>query len=188
MAQGGSTIDVDEVYARQVRVGEAVEQERRGAEARRRADAEKDLLEALQAIGAGGNLVAMLESERVLLKDEYARFANTADMKGSLETALVELDGAAAMVPLVRDPAEYVRVDATHRFRTHRIGKVPRDDARMFFRAHGTRLQNLSKARGTDAEKAILFARQRNIRVAENAYRHLQHQALGLDGPEGGAL
>lgn len=181
MAGTGSTTET--VYLRLVRVSEAVEDERRGDDARRRATAEDDLVDALVDVREGGDLDAILESERVLLKDEYDRFANTAEMRGSLETALEELEGATAMVGLVRSHAEYVeRVDATHRFRTHRVGNLPRDDARMFFAAHGTRLLNLLKARGTDGEKAVLSARRRNLLAAERAYRELQTNALGIEG------
>ena len=184
MAQTGST--VEKVYLRQVRVRLAVLRERQSPDAQRVTEAETDLLAALNEVRAGGDLAAILESERTLLRDEHDQLANTPEMTGSLEVALKELDGAAAMIPLVRDPVEYARVDATHQFRTHRIGKaprdVPRDDARMFFRSHHTRLQNLSKARGTDGEKAVLRARRQNMRRAESAYKDLQYRALGLEG------
>ena len=74
----------------------------------------------------------------MLLRDEYDRFANTATMKGSLEAALEEIEAALATVAVVGDPDAYrERVDETHRVRKHRIGDVPKDDARMFFRGTG---------------------------------------------------
>lgn len=180
MAQTGST-PTDAVYRAQLEVGEAVERLRKSGEARRVAVAERDLAAAVVAVRESGDVTTILEAERVLLRDEYDRFANTPTMKGSLETALEELDAALATVKVVEDPAAYrERVDETHRVRKHRIGDVPKDDARMFFRGHRSRLSNLMKARGTDEEKAVLVARSASMRVVERVYQSLQREALGI--------
>ena len=183
MARTGSTID--EVYKLQVAVGVAVQDLRESGDAGRVATAETELAAAVVSVRERGDVAAILEAERVLLRDEYDRFANTPTMKGSLEAALDEVNAALAMVKLVDDPPAYrSRVDETHRVRKHRIGDVPRDDARMFFRGHRSRLGNLMKARGTDEEKAVLAARSASMRAAEKTYESLQHEALGIgDGP-----
>ena len=135
----------------------------------------------MAALGEDGDVAAILEAERALLSDEYERFANTPTMKRSLEVALEEVGAALDMVELVEDPLAYrSRVDETHRVRKHRIGDVPRDDARMFFRGHLSRLGNLMKARGTDAEKAVLAARSISMRAAERLYDSRQREALGI--------
>ena len=180
MAPTGST-KIETVYHRQVAVGEAVERIRESGDAQRLATLEQDLAAAVVAVREGGNVAAILQAERVLLRDEYDRFANTATMKGSLEAALEEIEAALATVAVVGDPDAYrERVDETHRVRKHRIGDVPKDDARMFFRSHRSRLSNLTKARGTDEEKGVLVARSARMRVAEKIYAGLQREALGI--------
>ena len=180
MAGTGSTIDA--VYRAQIEVGEAVERFRESEDARLVAGLEKDLAAAVVSVRDLGDVAAILEAERVLLRDEYDRFANTPAMKGSLEAALEEVDAALAMVKLVEEPSAYQqRVDETHRVRQRRIGDVPKDDARVFFRAHRSRLGNLMKARGTDAEKAVLVARRSSVTVAERMYQSLQREALGIE-------
>ena len=188
MAQTGST-RIDEVYDRQVAVGEAVERLRESGDAQLLAILENELATAVVAVREGGDVTAILQAERVLLRDEYDRFANTATMKGSLEAALEEIEAALATVAVVGDPDVYrQRVDETHRVRKHRIGDVPKDGARMFFRGHRSRLSNLTKARGTDEEKAVLVARGANMSVAEKIYAMLQREALGISerGAEAG--
>ena len=98
---------------------------------------------------------------RVPIKPRYP-------LKGRSASILVTSDRGLASVAVVGDPDAYrERVDETHRVRKHRIGNVPRDDVRMFFRGHRSRLSNLTKARGTDEEKAVLVARAASMRVAE---------------------
>ncbi len=180
MAGTGSTT-IDAVYEAQLEVGEAVERLRQSGDAQRLGVLEKDLAAAVVAVREGGDVAEILQAERVLLRDEYERFANTATMKGSLETALEEIEAALATVAVVGDPDAYrERVDETHRVRKHRVGDVPKDDARMFFRGHRSRLSNLTKARGTDEEKAVLVARSASMRVAEKIYTSLQREALGI--------
>ena len=179
MAQTGSIVDA--VYRCQLDVRQAVLDERRTPEAAERKVAERALVAALAEVRAGGDATAVLEAERVLLRDEYDQFANTPTMKGSLAAALEEIDAALAMVKLVADPPAYrSRVDQTHQVRKHRIGDVPKDDARMFFRGHRSRLGNLMKARGTDEEKAVLVERSASVRAAERMYQSLQQEALGM--------
>ena len=184
MAEIGSIIDA--VYRCQLDVRQAVLDERGTSEAVERKVAETALVAALAEVRENGDVAAALEAERVLLRDEYDQFANTPTMKGSLEAALDEVNAALAMVKLVDDPPAYrSRVDETHRVRKHRIGDVPRDDARMFFRGHRSRLGNLMKARGTDEEKAVLAARSASMRAAEKTYESLQQDALGIDDSPG---
>lgn len=179
MAGTGSTT-IDAVYQAQLEVGEAVERLRESPDARRLAVLENDLAAAVVAVREGGDVAAILQAERVLLREEYERFANTAAMKGSLEAALEEMEAALATVAVVGDADAYrERFDQTHRVRKHRIGDVPKDDARMFFRGHRSRLSNLTKARGTNEEKAVLVARSASMTVAEKIYASLQRQALG---------
>jgi len=140
-----------------------------------------DLAAEVVAVREDGDVATILETERTMLRDEYERFANTPLTKASLAATLEEVDAALAMVEMVRDPETYrVRVDETHRVRKHRTGGVPKDDARVFFAGHITRLADWEKARGTDEAKAVLSARRASMRRAGKIYQGLQRAALGI--------
>lgn len=75
-------------------------------------------------------------------------------------------------------------MEETHRFRTHRVGSLLRDDARIFFAAHRARLLNLLKARGTTEEKEVIAVRRKKMLAAERLYGGLRREALGIAGHE----
>ena len=140
----------------------------------------RDLVQVIADIRESGSLDSILECERLALQDEKKRLVTSSSMAGSLSAALEGLDQAVAMLPRVRDPERYTEVAATYRNHHHQIGGLPRDDARMFFSAHGTRLLNVSKSPLPHPVQAVLSERLRNMRAAEKLYRDLQLQALGL--------
>ena len=102
MAGTGSIVEA--VFRCQLDVRQAVFDERGTAEATEREAAEKALVAAVVQVRETGDVGAVLDAERVLLRDEYEQFANTPTMKGSLETALEELEAALAAVEVVVDP------------------------------------------------------------------------------------
>ena len=185
MAGTGST--AVEVYRWVVRAAEAVKIARETPAAGTAEGVQRGLARALERVRAGGDVGEILASERDVLVRESKVFANAEARRSSLANALAEMEDAQRMLPVVAAPEEYRLVDGTHRFRSHRIGLLPRDDARMFFAAHGARLLNELKARGTDAEKSVLRARRKNILTAERLYKDLQREALGI-GDRGRAL
>lgn len=181
MAGTGST--ADDVYRWVVLAASAVRfaRETPAADAARRA--QQQLVAELEKVRERGDVGEIVAAERDVLVHESKEFVNDDAMRASLGNALVEIEDAAVMLRCVRDPKRYMReVDATHRHRKHRDGVLPRDDARMFFAAQNRRLGDLRKARGTDEEKEVLRARQRNILRAERLYKALQRGALGIEG------
>src|SRR3546814_4536290 len=108
-------------------------------------------------------------------------YSNSTGQRGSLKSALQELDQAEKMLPLVKDSSLYIAVDASHANAKSRISDLPRDAARHFFASHNARLLNADKSRLTETEKKIVDARRHNIRVASLAYISLQEKALGVD-------
>lgn len=84
------------------------------------------------------------------------------------------------MLPRVRDDGWYRAFDQGHADPKSRIGGVPVDDARLFFRSHRTRLRNLASAGGTDEKMRALAGRRKMVDAAERIYRRLQMVALGL--------
>ena len=141
-----------------------------------RASVEKQLNEARRT----GDLGCILRVEEIVLRNELERYANSRAMRTSLETSLAEHAVATRMLDRVRDPAAYREVDANFSLPRNRIGGVPRDEARQFFRSHATRLLNQDKNRLDESEKRVLDERRSNMRHAEKLYAVLQERALGI--------
>lgn len=134
----------------------------------------------LKAIWEQGDLDEILLSEEVFIKFDLDRRVNSAAMQKSLEKAADELAIAMRLVELVKDPERYAMIDAGHARKENRIGDLPRDEARQFFKSHFARLLNHDKTGLDDAEKQMLDIRRANISRAEKLYGTMQRQALGL--------
>lgn len=146
-------------------------------------DAQTRLQRAIERVGRSGDLDAILGAERDILDNEREHFANSPEMRGSLDTALAEFEVLSGMVERVRDPLAYRAVDEVHRLPRNRVSGVPRDEARRVLDSHRARLSNLQRARSGDLEKSILAARQSNIAQAKRLYADLQHAALEVARP-----
>jgi len=139
------------------------------------------LEEALESVGRSGDIGAILETERKVLEDDRIHRANSKAMASSLDAALAEHAAAVLLLARVRDPDDYRAIDEAHSLPRNRVGGLPRDEARQFFRSHGARLLNLDKAALGDEEKRLIGLRRRNLRTAERLYAALQHKALGIE-------
>ena len=146
-----------------------------------RADQRAALLE----ISREGETEHILEAERILLVQEQEHLAGSQAMASSLDNAIKELDAALSTLERVRDPDAYQSVADSFSLDKNRVGGLPRDEARQFFRSHLARLGNLDKGRLSDSERDVLKARMFNIRTAEHQYKKLQEQALGIEGRRG---
>jgi hypothetical protein len=153
----------------------------RSQPARDYSDRQEKLLGSIREVGKTGDITLILEAERRFLRNEMRFYSNSTGQRGSLKSALQELDQAEKMLPLVKDSALYIAVDASHANAKSRISGLPRDAARHFFASHNARLLNADKSRLTETEKKIVDARRHNIRVASLAYVSLQEKALGVD-------
>jgi hypothetical protein len=138
------------------------------------------ICDGLREIGKSGDIALILETEKTILTNDLVLYANSAAMKGSLKAGLDELTAAQALLPKVADPDLYKAVDETLSLPKNRVGGVPRDQARQFFRSHDSRLVNMDKSRLDDVEKSIIDERKRNIRSAEKIYVEAQKKALGI--------
>ncbi|MBE1237401.1 hypothetical protein IHV25_07040 [Phaeovibrio sulfidiphilus] len=134
----------------------------------------------LRDIGKTGDLNLILESERRCLENEKA-FADTPTFRGSLEVSLLELEAARRLAHKVRDPEVYRTVDAEATLPKNRVGGLPRDEARQFYRSHAARFVNQDKHRMIPEERALMEQRKLNIRAAEKTYVALQEAALGRE-------
>lgn len=134
----------------------------------------------VREVGKTGDITLILETEKAFLANDLALYANSGAMTGSLKAGLDELTAAQALLPKVADPELYKPVDESFSLPKNRVGGVPRDQARQFFRSHDSRLVNMDKSRLDDVEKSIIDERKRNIRAAEKVYVEAQKKVLGL--------
>ncbi|MDR0787124.1 MAG: hypothetical protein LBG44_04565 [Gemmatimonadota bacterium] len=134
----------------------------------------------IREIGGRGDLEGIVAAERTIVQNESDRHANSSGMKASLEEALKDLSRIDRGISYVTDPEIYKFVDGMHDKPKHRVHGVPRDEARQGFASQRARLQNLDKSRLTTEEKAVLAAREANLKVGEQLYDEMQRKALGI--------
>ena len=156
----------------------------RSAQAGKYREAQAQLLTQVKAIGQSGDIDLILASERTILENEFLKYGNSAGMRQSVKTSLVELAGAEKHVEIVRNPDHYRILDVGFQRPRHRREGLANDEARQFFRSHNARLLNQDRARLTNEEKRTLEARRSSLRIAEKTYIGLQREALGLPAKE----
>ena len=102
-------------------------------------------------------------------------------MKASLKQGINDLKIMQSLLRKVRDPDGYQIYSQNFVLSSRtRYRGLPDDEARKAFRAHKTRLGNLSRSRMVETERRILVQRQNNIKTAEKIYITLQKEALGI--------
>ena len=136
------------------------------------------VIEGLQDLQRHDDIVESLTGERCIIEAELEYHGNSSIMIKSLNNAMDELDAALRMVERVRKPEEYRFTNEDADLEKNRVGDLPNDQARQFFRAQFARLKNIDKSRLSDSEKEVLKARRDNLRVAELHYIRLQEKAL----------
>ncbi|MCF8482183.1 MAG: hypothetical protein K9H25_17300 [Rhodospirillum sp.] len=155
-------------------------------EAERRKIIRQDLHLLTKDAGRSGDLDLILAVERRFLENDLAEYVSSKAMADSLRVALKELSAAEVQLGKVRDPEAYKSTDEDHSLPKNRVGGVPRDQARQFFKSHGIRLLNQDKSRLDPEDKQLLDQRKVNMRAATGFYETLQREALGLPPKEQG--
>ena len=117
----------------------------------------------------------ILLAEELILENERAHYADTRAMRTSLDNALTEINAALTLVEKVQNPAAYKSVtDDYYQTIKSRIGRLPKDEARQFFKSHRSRLENLEKARLMGIDKELIGVRKKNLGEARASYIELQ--------------
>ena len=142
--------------------------------------ARDDLLEHVRKIGSSGDLPSIVATEQAIVKGDLTRYANSADMKKSLTTALTEIGVIERHMAMVADPARYRIVNEAHSLPRNRKRDLPYDEARQAFNSHYTRLTNLDKSRLTAEEKNVIEARRGNLKTGAKLYEQMQARAIGI--------
>ena len=140
-----------------------------------------ELTNTVKEIARSGDVGLILQTERRFIENDLAHYGNSTAMRGSLSEALNQVTAAQTTYSKVHDPVLYKGVDEAHQSNKHRIGTLPRDEVRDFFKRNNARLLNMDKSRLDPSEKEILDARRDAMRSGEKTYIDLQRQALGQE-------
>jgi hypothetical protein len=140
------------------------------------------ILSDLKDIGKSDNLENIIAAEKIIVKFDSQEYANSTNMKSSLETAQEELKAIEMGIELTSNPKRYKEIDLSNTQRKVRDScDLPLDGARIAFRSHNARLINYDKAKSDNSEKTIIQARRQNIKIAERLYIERQEKALGRE-------
>ena len=141
------------------------------------------IAEVLQFIAKEGEVADWLQAERRVMQDELDLLADSAERISSLQTGLRKLAAALDSDAQLRDdPDGYRAHDRAMSLQENRIGDLPDDQARQFFKSHATRLRNDKNSRSHPSEIAVLDVRLAALKAAELKYIAKQRQVvLGLD-------
>ena len=138
------------------------------------------VVNALSRVAQSDDIDVILDAEMAALRFEKDHRVNSSGMDASLRTAMRDLKIAKVSLDLVRTASDYRLVNSAYQRESSRVGSLPRDEARQFFRSHFARLLNQDKAGLDQRDKRILTYRRQNIRRAEKLYIGLQRVALGF--------
>ena len=146
--------------------------------------AQQKLLQTLQKVGDSEDPETILRAERLVLDNERTYYADTPLMQSSLDNALGDIDIALKLVDTVQAPEAYKGIADGYTRPRNRIGNLPKDEARQFFKSHQTRLNNQETAISIGLYKVLIEVRKNNLNVASGEYIKLQK--IALDGPLSG--
>ena len=121
------------------------------------------LIQALQKVGASGELETILRGEQLILKNEREHYASKHLMKASLDSALLEMEVTLELVNTVQSPEAYRSIADGHKLPKNRIGNLPKDEARQFFKSHRSRLENSEKYRTMGLEEELTEVRKTTL-------------------------
>ena len=141
-------------------------------------EAQRGLVQALQNVGASEDLETILLAENLILKYVKEHYADTPIMIESLDLALNEIEAALELVSKVQDPEAYRAISDSYILPKNRIGGLPKDEARQFFKSHRSLLEIYEEARSMGLDKEIIGVRKKNLDVARANYIELQKIAL----------
>ncbi len=127
-----------------------------------------------------GDLDGILTAEKFHLQTERTILANVAEMKSSLDSAIMQIEAAIAVAKIACDSERYKILADGYTTPKNTIGGVPRDEARQFFKAHAMRSKNRQTAPAGIDEREIQNLRNSALKAAENFYVSRQKKALGI--------
>ncbi len=134
------------------------------------------LLEKLEQLA---DVALILFAEKVILQNALKFYANSPEMKNSLNAGLEDLEDAQNSLKTVQEPAQY-KIVKKAMSKKDIAQELPLDGFRKFERSHQARLSNLLKTTLSTEEKSLVRQRKNNLKAARNAYMSMQQKALGI--------
>lgn len=136
-------------------------------------------LQVLKNIVTTKDIVLILEAEKITLRLELEKRANSPEEANSIKIALLQMEEAQQSLSVVKNASVYQAVAATYSSKRKEAG-LPLDSFREFLKSHTTRLTNRLAGPLSVPEKNILRQRKENLRVVKEVYMGMQREALGL--------
>ena len=143
-------------------------------------NARSELLPLLQETVEQQNIDLLLNVEWTFMRLELDHIAHARKNISSLNAGIRQIEAAFAMLDYVRDPGKYQEIASYYTLSQDlvRHSNLPKDAAHKFFASHRTRLGNMETGPLEASQIALLNARLRNIKLAQDIYIELQRQAL----------
>lgn len=145
----------------------------------KRNEALSETLSLLKAMKVEKDIKLALGVEEMLLTQELAVYANSAEQHNSVNTAIAQLQDARRSLGVVQEHAHYQSATATYPESQKEAG-LPIDSFRSFLKSHSTRLTNRMTAQLSVPEKNVLRQRKDNLGMIKEVYTAMQKEALGL--------
>ncbi len=143
--------------------------------------AQKQIVKVLQAIYKTRDIDMIMSAEKAINIHELQYYTNSKPMESSIKQTLTSIEITNKLIDVIHNkPDEYIIRAKSYEEAKNKIGDLPNDEARQFFKAQSTRFVNLSKAPLTTDKKATIEARKINIRLAGEIYTDMQKNVLGI--------
>lgn len=147
------------------------------------------LYKELSDIGASKNIDNILSAERYLIRVELNRCPDddvNKAVRTSLSTAIKDLDQAAEMVKMVKEPNEYAILNkGVSQKNIDRKNGLPRDAFHRFVDSNKTRQGNrIISADAVGFQRKVLIERHSHMDILKKEYMKLQVKALDIATPE----
>ncbi len=142
---------------------------------------QKQIVKVLQAIYKTCDIDMIMSAEKAINIHELQYYTNSKPMESSIKQTLTSIEITNKLIDVIHNkPDEYIIRAKSYEEAKNKIGDLPNDEARQFFKAQSTRFVNLSKAPLSTDKKATIEARKINIRLAGEIYTDMQKNVLGI--------
>jgi hypothetical protein len=129
-----------------------------------------------------GDMNLITQTDKLINQNDLEKYATSKRQVSSLQNGLDDLTAIEIGIECLRDTETYKKSSVAYfQQKVYDSQGLPKDPARLAFRSHLTRLENLDASKVDESEKAVLKERMLNIRAAERLYIEKQREVLGMD-------
>ncbi len=143
--------------------------------------AQKQIVKVLQAINKTRDINMIMSAEKAINIHELQYYTNSKPMESSIKQTLTSINITNNLISIIQnEPDKYINHANLFQEIKNKIGDLPNDEARQFFKAQSVRFVNMSKAPLSTDKKATIDQRKNNIRIAGEIYADMQKNMLGF--------